>query len=223
MQREASQILLLAWRAILRSVPLAVLPAIVFVLVAVLDRSPSISRWNDAVSIVAQGPEETPLTVVGFFTDWLFSAQIMLGVAALVCLVLAIRRRWSIALSLATIFPLVVVEAVLKVIIHAPPASRFLQIRTLLPSGLNVEAIEHGFPSGHSARIGFLFGWIALLLVPQRHRGTALVSAAVLALFAAWTRVYVGDHSVLEVVAGLLLAVVFLPAAWMLAKLLPAR
>ena len=65
--------------------------------------------------------------------------------------------------------------------------------------------------------------WIALLLVPARHRGKALIAAVVLALFAAWTRVYVGDHSVLEVVAGLLLAVVFLPAAWMLAKLLPAR
>src|SRR5207244_4130667 len=75
-QREVWRILPLAWQAVLRSLPLAALPAVAFALVTILDRLPSIGRWNDAVSMVAQGPEEPSLTIAGFFTDWLFSAQL---------------------------------------------------------------------------------------------------------------------------------------------------
>ncbi|HLQ31583.1 MAG TPA: phosphatase PAP2 family protein [Chloroflexota bacterium] len=217
----------LVWAAVVRSVPLALIPAVAFAIVAVLDRLPAVGRWNDGISVWLQGPEELPLTVTGFLTDWLFSGQLSLAVALIVCIIFAVKRQWFLALSAATIFPLVAVEGFLKVIIHQPPASGFLQTRVLpLTSDLKLRAIEHGFPSGHSARLAFIVGWVALLLVPARYRWPVAAALLILALFMAWTRIYVGDHSLLEVVAGLLLAGVFLPASWalaLLAKQRPAR
>jgi len=178
-----------------------------------------VSAWNDAVSMWLQGPDERPLTVVGFFTDWLFSAQVVLGLGALVAVVLVVRRRWLLAASAALVFPLVFLEVALKFLGDQPPASKFLQVRALFTSSnVHVEALAHGFPSGHAARIGFALGWL-LLLAPPRYRPVVAAGTLLLTLFIAWTRIYVGDHSLLEIVAGLLLAAAFLPLAGALLSL----
>ena len=167
-----------------------------------------------------QGPDERPLTVVGFFTDWLFSAQVVLGLGALVAVVLVVRRRWLLAASAALVFPLVFLEVALKFLVDQPPASKFLQVRLLFTSSnVHVEALAHGFPSGHAARIGFALGWLLLLLAPRRQRPVVAAGTLLLTLFIAWTRIYVGDHSLLEIVAGLLLAAAFLPLAGALLSL----
>jgi membrane-associated phospholipid phosphatase len=64
-----------------------------------------------------------------------------------------------------------------------------------------------------------VLGWLMLLLVPRRYRLPVLLVAVPLMLFVAWTRIYVGDHSLLEIVAGLLLAATFLPLAAALMRL----
>ncbi|HEY8691762.1 MAG TPA: phosphatase PAP2 family protein [Chloroflexota bacterium] len=185
-----------------------------------LDQVRPVSAWNDAVSMWLQGPDERPLTVVGFFTDWLFSAQVVLGLGALVAVVLVVRRRWLLAASAALVFPLVFLEVALKFLVDQPPASKFLQVRALFTSSnVHVEALAHGFPSGHAARIGFALGWLLLLLAPRRQRPVVAAGTLLLTLFIAWTRIYVGDHSLLEIVAGLLLAAAFLPLAGALLSL----
>ncbi|MFI5268991.1 MAG: phosphatase PAP2 family protein, partial [Chloroflexota bacterium] len=190
------------------------IPAVLFAIVAVLDQIRPVAAWNDSFSVWLQGPQEPALTVVGFFTDWLFSAQLVLGLAALLCVVLAFRRRWLLAASAALVFPVVLLEAVLKFLVHQPPASTFLQVRVLFRSSdVNLEALAHGFPSGHAARIGFVLGWLLLLLVPRSCRPQVTLGTLLLTLLIAWTRIYVGDHSLLEIVAGLLLAAAFLPLA----------
>lgn len=183
-------------------------------MVAVLDQVQTVAAWNRVFSMWLQGPTEYPLSVVGFITDWLFSAQVILGLAALGCLIFILKRRWPLAVSILLVFPLVLVETILKLVIDQPPASTFLQVRVLFRSSdVHLHALEHGFPSGHAARIGFAIGWLALLLVPQRYRPATVSAIVVVTLFVAWTRIYVGDHSLLEIVAGLLLAAVFLPLA----------
>jgi membrane-associated phospholipid phosphatase len=213
--------------AVRRCLPAAGAVAALFAVVAVLDQLPPVAAWNRAVSAWLQGPSEYPLTVTGFVTDWLFSPQVVLGLAALGCLALTISRRWMLAASLALVFPVVAAETVLKYLIDQPPASGFLQVRVLQrTSDVHFAAFEHGFPSGHAARIAFAIGWLALLLAPARWRVPIAAAATILALFSAWTRIYVGDHSLLEIIAGLLLAGVFLPLAGALialARRRPAR
>ena len=212
------------WPAVGRWLPRAGAIVALFVVVAVLDQLPPVAGWNRSVSSWLQGPSEYPLTVVGFVTDWLFSAEVVLGLAALGCLVLAVCRRWLLAASLALVFPVVAAETVLKYLIAQPPASTYLQVRVLFrTSDVQIAALEHGFPSGHAARIGFALGWLALLLAPARWRVPLALGAAVVALFSAWTRIYVGDHSLLEIVAGLVLAGIYLPLAGALMALARRR
>ncbi|HEX6511285.1 MAG TPA: phosphatase PAP2 family protein [Chloroflexota bacterium] len=181
-----------------------------------------VQRWNQGISAWIQGPEEQPLTVIGFLTDWLFSGQVVVGLGIAACIVFALRRQRLAALSAALIFPLVLVEVALKVLVDQPPASSYLHIRLLFGSSLGVRALEHGFPSGHASRIGFVIGWLALVVVPRRYRWPAAAVLSLLTLFIVWTRLYVGDHSVLELLAGLLLAAAFLLPAQALARLAKA-
>ncbi|HLG69446.1 MAG TPA: phosphatase PAP2 family protein [Chloroflexota bacterium] len=168
-----------------------------------------------------------PLTIVGLVTEWAFSGQVIVVAAAAACLVLLVKRRWLLALSAALAFPLMATEVVLKFLINEPPASRYLQVRSLFAhGGPAVSELARGFPSGHGSRIGFAIGWLALLVIPARYRLPAAGVALILTLFVAWTRVYVGDHSLLEMIAGLLLSLVFLLPAWTLiqaARNKPAR
>ncbi|MBV8085741.1 MAG: phosphatase PAP2 family protein, partial [Chloroflexi bacterium] len=79
--------------------------------------------------------------------------------------------------------------------------------------------LAHGFPSGHASRAGFALGWLAIVLTPPQYRKPVLAVATVLTLAVCWTRIYVGDHSLLEILAGLALALTFLVPAAALAQL----
>jgi len=202
------------WQAAAASMPASLLPALLLAAVGVLGAIPPVERWNERVSIFLQGPDEQPLTVLGDITGWLFSGQLLLPAALVLCLVLLLRGRVLLAFSAGVIFPLIAVEAILKLLIDRPPASAYLRVRVLTISpGTGIRALEHGFPSGHAARIAFAIGWLALLLTPRRYRWLVLSGMLLLTLFVCWTRIYVGDHSLLEIVAGLLLATAFLPLA----------
>ncbi len=63
-----------------------------------------------------------------------------------------------------------------------------------------------GFPSGHSISVIMCYGLLAYLLVPkiQSHRGKAavIVAAIVISIFVGISRIYVGDHYPVDVLAG---------------------
>lgn len=63
------------------------------------------------------------------------------------------------------------------------------------------EATGYSFPSGHSQMAGGLFGGIA-----RWHRGWVRVAGIVLALLVAFSRLYLGVHTPLDVGVGLLMA-----------------
>jgi undecaprenyl-diphosphatase len=186
-----------------------------FALIAIVDELRPVINWDYSVSVWLQGPAELALTVVGAITESLFSGLVVLILTVAGCLFFLWRRQALLAASLATIFPLVCIEVVLKYLLSHPSASRVLQLRKLFATEQTGPTfLLSGFPSGHASRAAFVIGWLAVLLLPQRYRMWGLLAALVLTAFVAWTRIYVGDHSLLEVVAGLLLAAVFLvPAA----------
>ncbi len=72
-------------------------------------------------------------------------------------------------------------------------------------------AIQYAFPSGHTSR-AFAFAWALSYQVPDKR--VLLVSAAVLIGF---SRVYIGAHFPLDVVAGAALGIF---VAWSLARLI---
>ena len=70
-------------------------------------------------------------------------------------------------------------------------------------------ALGYGFPSGHALRAAGLCAYLGLVLVAGRPRKfgrwAAAVGLAVLALGIAFTRIYLGVHSLTDVTAGLLI------------------
>jgi membrane-associated phospholipid phosphatase len=213
------------WPPLARSLAKAFAPAMLLAAIGALLQRRGAAHWDEASSIWVQGPREQALIVVGFLTDWLCSWEVLLTATVIVCLVLAAKRRWLAALSASLMFPLVLAEVALKYFVPDPPASNYLQVRLLFESP-HIETLTNGFPSGHAARIGFAVGWITVFLTPARYRAPVLAGILPLILFIGWTRIYVGDHSLLEIVAGLLLSLVFLLPAWTLmslAKRQPAR
>ncbi|HEX6513613.1 MAG TPA: phosphatase PAP2 family protein [Chloroflexota bacterium] len=144
-------------------------------------------------------------------TQWLFSAQVLLLAVALAVIALWLSGRRSVAASLARFFPAVVVGFILKVALRLPAPETVVVNGQLARGGCT--ALECGFPSGHVLRAAFLLLWLALVVAPLRGRPLASAAAVVVTVAVAWTRVYSGDHFVLDVVGGALTALTFLPAA----------
>ncbi|MBV9120450.1 MAG: phosphatase PAP2 family protein [Chloroflexi bacterium] len=171
--------------------------------------------WNRTASIWLQGREALPLTLLGLVTEWLFLGQVVVFAAVVGTAFAMWKRRWRLAASIAAVLPVVLAEVAGKYLLRVPSANHYLATRVLIYTENNVpDALKTGFPSGHAARATFVIGWIAVALLAAKLRVRTAFLVGVLILAVCWTRIYVGDHSLLEIVAGILLALVFLlPAA----------
>jgi membrane-associated phospholipid phosphatase len=96
-------------------------------------------------------------------------------------------------------------ELVLKALIHQPAVPREFYRGVYYP--LTTVILQGTFPSGHAMRGAFVCAFPAILLAWRRGIFAWLGSLALvlLALLAGLTRVYLGDHWLSDVVAGLLL------------------
>ncbi|MGH2366155.1 MAG: phosphatase PAP2 family protein [Chloroflexota bacterium] len=199
-----------------RWVGLAGLTVIAFVVAAVLDFVPAVDAWNRASSIWLQGPATYWLTLVSSGVAVIFSGQVILAAALLVGIGLWLAGYKEQALALAGIFATVLVEVILKDWLRRPSPQGVLQIRTLIYVAVGPHFLQFSFPSGHVAREAFVLGWVGLWLVPPRCRGLALWVLGIVVAAVAWDRIYAGDHWLMDVIAGFLLAVFFLAATQLL-------
>jgi len=113
-------------------------------------------------------------------------------------------RRWAALASLA-LFPLVLVEVVVKYVVNQPPVPADLYRGLIYP--LTTVATQGSFPSGHAARAAF---FAAFLGARGRNRaGLArwLVPsiATILLLACGLSRLYAEVHWASDVVAGIIL------------------
>src|SRR5579884_2427503 len=179
-----------------------------FVLVTALDSIRPLIEWDHAASAWLQGPEVGALVLVGGVTEYLFS-PVLSSLIALAGIALLWRSgRRQLALSLALFFVAVAAAAALKFVLRHPSPGNLLVVRRVFPStALPAELNANGFPSGHETRAAFLIGWFSL-----RSASTATLGL-LLALVVGWTRIYVGDHFLFDVLGGLFLAAVFLAPA----------
>lgn len=130
---------------------------------------------------------------------------IVLGLA----LALRLRRPELFPLAVATVLTADAVTLVLK---HLAGRSRPYVVRPE-PEPLMTSAIDLSFPSGHAAT-SFAGATLLALAAP-----TLAVPLFALAAAVAWSRVYVGVHYPLDVVAGALLGAGFALAATALLRL----
>lgn len=133
------------------------------------------------------------MTFLQWITD-LADQAVVLPVACAVMLFLLVSRWWRGALAWATaIICVLATMAVLKLFIGA--CGWELPFRGLTS------------PSGHSASSAVLYGGCGVLLIRRLNlRGTAVLALGVAVLFAI-TRVWLGYHTVPEVVTGSLVGV----------------
>ena len=167
-----------------------VLSLLVIVVCVVITRDGTVpSAERDVFRAINELPDalETPMVVVQY-----------LGVAVvpfIVAAVAAILRQWRLAIAALLVYPLklVVEKVILKEIVErSRPA-------TTDPDAIIRHAPTEGlsFPSGHSIIAFALAGIIA----PYVSRGWRVV-AFVLAIGVAFSRIYLGAHNPLDVVAG---------------------
>ncbi|MHB1132506.1 MAG: phosphatase PAP2 family protein [Chloroflexota bacterium] len=161
------------------------------------------------------------LEVLAALTGIAFSAEFSLvyGLGAAILLWRRGLGRWSLApFGFVAVTP---IEMVLKRYVDQPyvPA----ELHSDVPYPLLGVHLGGAFPSGHALRTAFFLVFVAVLLWRRRQRPAALALLA-LALFIGYTRVYVGDHWLSDVVAGLTLgAATALPLAAVVSVLLDDR
>lgn len=160
----------------------------------------------DASAMRAKYLVANPLfDAVGAATGVLVSAEfsVAYGLVASLLLWRAGLGRWSLApLAFVLIVP---VEFALKIVVDQPQVPS--EFHHGIPYPLTHVLLSGAFPSGHATRTAF-FGVFLAVLAYAGLRGGARLLAAVplaLALLVAYTRTYVGDHWLSDVVAGVLL------------------
>ena len=159
-----------------------------------------IARWDDSVVRWFADRRWSGWNDLAKSLSWIADTVEITGVAVIVLVVLAWRRRWTDMLVLGIGLPLellVLTTATFTVDRPRPDVSRLGS----LPSTAS-------FPSGHTAAAIVLYGGIVVLLSRNRRGPSRAVLTAgwicvgVLAFGVGWARVYEGMHFPTDVMAG---------------------
>lgn len=137
------------------------------------------------------------------FLERPFWAVQLLGLLLLpvaVAVVAAALRRWRLAAALVLLVPLklIVEKAVIKEAVYrARPGTSVCDQDPTCLNARDVPLVGPSFPSGHAV-IAFGIGWLVAPYLGRRARAAILVGCVLVAL----SRVYLGAHNPLDVVAG---------------------
>jgi undecaprenyl-diphosphatase len=115
-------------------------------------------------------------------------------VAAMISLVLLLRRRWrSLAYLLPTLLGSIVINRTAKVLLH--------RVRPHLWSSPAPE-LDYGFPSGHAMSSMTLVAALVILTWGSRWLWPVLIFGGLFVLAIGWTRLYLGVHYPSDILAG---------------------
>ena len=195
------------------SLALAVVALLAFVWLSEEVLHNRIERFDETVRLAIHAYASPGLTaflrVVTNLGDWgaLLSGTLLLG------LVFAWRGRWQhLRLLLVTMSGALVLDAVLKLVVHRPrPVPYFIP----KPS-------TYSFPSGHAlvslCFYGLLAGMLSLRLSRRWQRVVVWMAAAGLIGLIGFSRVYLGVHWPSDVLAGYAAAIVWMGAVRVMAE-----
>jgi len=115
-------------------------------------------------------------------------------VAAMISLVLLLRRQWrSLAYLLPTLLGSIVINRTAKVLLH--------RVRPHLWSSPAPE-LDYGFPSGHAMSSMTLVAALVILTWGSRWLWPVLIFGGLFVLAIGWTRLYLGVHYPSDILAG---------------------
>lgn len=186
--------------------------SVLFILLFGLTFLPTSHRWDEAVTTWLQHAAPAPDLPAALLT-FLGDAEVLIPAIGLAGVLLLWKNRvqGSAALGLAVgLLAISILALAMKHAIPRPGPPSLLQ-RHVFRMGLSVAPQPFSFPSGHALRTTFIAGTLL-------RRTPVLGGAAVLAMMTAL--VYLGDHWMTDVFAGLCLGWVFvevargLDAAW---------
>jgi undecaprenyl-diphosphatase len=161
----------------------------------------AVPRWLAA--------HRTPqLNTVSYYVSAAGSTRWILAVGlVIVPLALALIGRWRPAVFVAVTMlgELALFVSVATIVHRARP----------LVTHLDGHLPTSSFPSGHTAATTCLYGALAVLVVPRTRgvwRWLAVAVAVLMPSLVAWSRMYRGEHHPLDVIGGVLLALLWLAA-----------
>jgi membrane-associated phospholipid phosphatase len=148
-----------------------------------------------------------PLDSLGATLSILFSAEIALFLALLISLLLWRQGRGLWSLAPLAILPLVGIEVGMKLIVQQPVVPAKFHRSIYYP--FTSVTLSGSFPSGHAMRAGFLCTFLTALTSSRRRivARLTLCGFVLLMVIVAFTRIYLGDHWLSDVVAGLILGI----------------
>lgn len=139
-----------------------------------------------------------------FFAYFTKTGEFLFGLLVLMWIVYKNNWRWVVMFLFSALLQGVWVQIMKKsmFIDHLRPAFYFQEkgVDLHLVDGVR-QGITFTFPSGHTATAFFVFLFLAML---SRHRWTQFLMG-ICAVFAAYSRVYLSQHFVLDTVAGALI------------------
>jgi undecaprenyl-diphosphatase len=161
----------------------------------------AVPRWLAAHRTAALNTVSDYISQAGN-THWIMAVGLVI-----VPVTLALTRRWRPAVFVAVVMfgELGLFLSVATIVHRARP------LATQLDGHLPTSA----FPSGHTAATACLYGALAILVVPRTRgpwRWLAIAAAVLLPALVALSRMYRGEHHPLDVLGGILLALLWLAA-----------
>lgn len=186
------------------------LALVIFILAALLGGSGSMADVDTIRFLGAERAAHVGLTSAAIGMTRIGGAPGMVAILLVATALLAIARRWRMALALALIVlgGRVAVE-LLKLAIDRP-RPHF--------GPYPVEVASLSFPSGHAANSMITFLAIAMLMVPARYRVMAVTAAVSLSGVIGLTRPYLGVHWPSDVVGGWAFGIAWVTALTLLLK-----
>ena len=194
------------------------LAAAVTALGTVVSFSTTVAAFDAALGSLARTDQWGSLVAFSTDVSALASTDLIIPVTATAVAVLALVRHWHGALTLAlSVLATQAVVHLVKVLVDRPrPAA----------NDAMTAAAGHSFPSAHSATAVALYATLALVVA---HRCTGWVRAAVLGAGGAvvvaigLSRIQLGAHYPIDVVAGWLTGAALVLAIWALVGRLAVR
>ena len=151
---------------------------------------------NDLHSIALRGsPAVAGIMIFGFF----MGQHVIMAIGLILALYFLAKRFWP------ELFMVVIAwagEGALWVLL----TPLFDRARPVFDVSVWRQMTEPGFPSGHSISAVMCYGLLAYLIVPKISsrfwRGVVIVTAGLIILYIGYTRLFLGDHYLTDVLAG---------------------